>query len=119
MTEKDPFELMKKAFLIGLGATAVTMDKAQELADELVKRGEMTQKDAKGFTEDLKERAVKEKEQFETKMREQMDEYMKKAASKFGFVTREEFDELKAKVDAHGTSHCHTDKPDLEPVTES
>lgn len=100
MTEKDPFELWKKAFLIGLGATAVTMEKVQELANELVERGEMTQKDAKHFTDDLKERAMKEKEQFEAKVKETTDAYVKTAVKGLGLVSREEFDSLKKELDS-------------------
>lgn len=95
---KDPFEMWKKAFLIGLGATAVTVEKVQELVNELVERGEMTQKDAKSFSEDLKNRAMKEKEQFEAKMKETVDASIKSAVKNLGLVTREEFDALKAQV---------------------
>src|SRR5262245_2345212 len=86
MTDKDPFELWKKAFLIGLGATAVTVEKIQEFANELVERGEMTQKEAMSFTEDLRNRATKEKDQFETRMRDSMDAYFKMAAKNMGLV---------------------------------
>ncbi len=100
MAEKDPFEMWKKAFLIGIGATAVTVEKIQDLANELVERGEMTQKDAMGFTEDLKNRAVKEKEQFESKVRDSVETYTKAAVKNLGLVTREEYDSLKAELDA-------------------
>lgn len=95
MTQKDPFELWKKAFLIGLGATAVTMERIQELVNELVERGEMSQKEAKTFAEDLKNRAMKEKEQFESKIKDSVDTYVKQAVKSMGLVTREEFDALK------------------------
>lgn len=96
MTTSDPFETIKKAFLIGLGATAVTVEKAQALADELIARGEMTQKDASSFTEDLRNRAVKEKDLFESKVKENVDDYLKTAVKNLGFITREEFDAYKA-----------------------
>ncbi len=98
MTEKDPFELWKKAFLIGLGATAVTMEKVQELANELVERGEMSQNDAKHFSEDLKNRAMKEKEQFESKVKETVDSYMKATVKNLGLVSRDEWESLKKEV---------------------
>ena len=99
MTEKDPFELWKKAFLIGLGATAVTMEKIQELAEELVERGEMSQKEAVKFSEDLKNKAMKEKEQFESKVKDTVDAYVKSTAKSLGFVSREEFETLKAQME--------------------
>lgn len=98
MTSKDPMEMWKKAFLVGLGATAATMEKVQELANELVERGEMTQKEAMGFTEDLKKKASKEKDVFETKVKETVDSYMKTAIKNLGLVSREDYDKLKAEV---------------------
>jgi polyhydroxyalkanoate synthesis regulator phasin len=98
MTEKDPFEMWKKAFLIGLGATAVTMERVQELANELVERGEITQKEAMSFTEDLRSKAIKEKEQFETKVKDSVDTYIRSAVKNMGLVTKEDLEELKAEL---------------------
>lgn len=100
MTEKDPFELWKKAFLIGLGATAVTIEKVQDLANEFVERGEMTQKEAINFSEDLKNRAIKEKEQFESKVKESVDSYVKAAVKNLGLATKEDLDKLKDELKA-------------------
>jgi polyhydroxyalkanoate synthesis regulator phasin len=104
MKDTDPFELWKKAVLIGLGATAVTMERIQELANELVERGEMSQKDAKSFADDLKTRAMKEKDQFESKMKDTVDTYMQSAVKSMGLVTREEFEALKKEMKAAKTN---------------
>lgn len=93
-------EILKRTFLIGLGATVVTADKVKELMDELVERGELSQQDAKSFGEDLKTRALKEKEQFETRVKETVDSNVKKAVDSLGLVTREEFEALKKEVAA-------------------
>ncbi len=98
--EKEPFELWKKAFLVGLGATAVTVEKIQELANELVERGEMTQKDAKSFSEDLKERAMKEKEQLEKKVKDTVETQLSSAVKSLGLVTKADFDKLKKELDS-------------------
>lgn len=99
MTGKDPFEMWKKAFLMGVGATALTVEKMQELANELVERGEMSQKDAMSFSEDLRSRAMKEKEQFESRMKESVESYMKTAVKSMGLVTREEYEALKEEIE--------------------
>jgi polyhydroxyalkanoate synthesis regulator phasin len=97
-TVNQTVESLKKAFLIGLGATVLTAEKVRELADELVARGEMSQKDAQQFGEDLKTRAIREKEQFESRVKEQVDSYLKKAVDSLGLVTKADLDALRAEL---------------------
>jgi polyhydroxyalkanoate synthesis regulator phasin len=97
----NTIESLKKAFLIGLGATVMTAEKIQELMDELVKKGELSQQDAKAFTEDLRNRAVQEKEQFESRVKEQVDTYVKKAVDSLGLVSREEFEGFRNEMKGH------------------
>lgn len=49
--------LIEKAFLMGLGATSVAREKAEELADELIKRGQMTKTESEGFVGRLANKA--------------------------------------------------------------
>jgi len=49
--------LIEKAFLMGLGATVFAREKAEELADELIKRGQITRSDSEGFVGRLSEKA--------------------------------------------------------------
>lgn len=51
---------VKKVFLAGIGAAATTAEKAKELVDQLVKKGELTVEQGKVLNEELKH-AVKEK----------------------------------------------------------
>jgi polyhydroxyalkanoate synthesis regulator phasin len=91
-------ETLKKVFLMGLGATVLTAEKIKDLVDELVSKGELTQEEGKKFGDDLKARALQEKEQMEQKIKETADTYFKKAVHSMGLVTREEFEALKAQV---------------------
>lgn len=91
----NTMESLKKAFLIGLGATVMTAEKVKELMDEMVERGELSHQEAKSFGEDLKARAVKEKEQFEGRVKETVETYIKKTVDSLGLVTREEFEALR------------------------
>lgn len=50
---------LKKVFLAGVGAMAVTLEKSKELIDELVEKGELTIEQGKVLNEELK-RNVKE-----------------------------------------------------------
>jgi polyhydroxyalkanoate synthesis regulator phasin len=93
-------ELLKKVFLIGVGATVVTAEKVKEVVDELVEKGELSQTEGKSFAEDLKARAVKEKESFEAKVKETVEQYTHKAIESLGLVKRDEFEALKAEFEA-------------------
>lgn len=53
-------EDLKKIFLAGLGAIAVTSEKSKKVIDELVKKGELTMEQGKVLNEELK-RNVSEK----------------------------------------------------------
>lgn len=90
------FELIKKAFLIGLGAAAVSVDKIQEFTADLVKRGQMTQAEATQFGDDLKARALKEKEALEARISEVVEVTLEKTIKRLGLVTQKELADSKA-----------------------
>jgi polyhydroxyalkanoate synthesis regulator phasin len=94
-------EPLKKAFLIGLGATVLTAERVKELMDDLVARGELSQNEAKQFGDDLRERAIKEKELFEGRVKEVVDGYLKKAVDSLGLVTKADLDTLRAELQGH------------------
>jgi polyhydroxyalkanoate synthesis regulator phasin len=98
MDTKDMTELWKKAFLVGLGATALTVEKIQEFVNEMVDRGEMSRSDASSFADDLKQRAIKEKEQLEARIKDMVDQSVKATIKGLGLVTREEFEAFKAEM---------------------
>ncbi len=64
-TEKDRPEatsageagLIEKAFLMGMGAAFIAKDKAEELADEMVKRGRMSREESDSFASRLVDQA--------------------------------------------------------------
>ncbi|WBY64286.1 MAG: Poly(Hydroxyalcanoate) granule associated protein (Phasin) [Thermocaproicibacter melissae] len=47
-------EELKKIFLAGLGAVAITAEKSKQIVDELVKKGELTLEQGKQLNEELK-----------------------------------------------------------------
>ena len=55
---------LKKIFLAGIGAVAVTAEKSKDLLDEMVEKGELTVEQGKVLNEELKhnvKKTVKEK----------------------------------------------------------
>ncbi|RKY86229.1 polyhydroxyalkanoate synthesis regulator, partial [candidate division KSB1 bacterium] len=56
------FELLKKGVLLGLGAVTLTKEKAEELVDELIKKGELAREErATAIDEFLKKAEEEEK----------------------------------------------------------
>ncbi|MDF7664414.1 hypothetical protein PT282_07055 [Bifidobacterium sp. ESL0763] len=48
---------MRKVFLAGVGALATTVEKGQEIVDELVSKGELTVEQGKSLNSELKRKA--------------------------------------------------------------
>src|SRR5688572_5164247 len=65
----DAYAVLRKAFLIGLGATAMTGDRLRasmkELADDMVARGDIKSADVKNVVEDIKRRFADAKAEVE------------------------------------------------------
>ena len=88
---------LKKIFLAGLGAVAVTSEKSKQIVDELVKKGELTLEQGKTLNEELKHN-IKEKvkERVTVNVTQPADiESVKKAVSG---MSKEELSELKTKI---------------------
>ncbi len=65
-------ELVRKAFILGWGAVALTREAAEKLVDELVKKGEVGQEEARDLVNDLLERGKKGREEVQKVIRQEM-----------------------------------------------
>lgn len=88
------FDLLKKTYLFGLGLASLSKEKADEIVDDLVKRGEVAEKDRSKAVDDILKRVQEEQEKFTKTIRE----YVKKIVHEMGLPTRDEFIELQNKV---------------------
>ncbi|RBP97293.1 hypothetical protein CRD60_07655 [Bifidobacterium aemilianum] len=59
---------LRKVFLAGIGAMATTVEKSQDLVDELVKKGELTVEQGKALNTELKHRNAEAKETAKVKV---------------------------------------------------
>ncbi|PIS27808.1 MAG: hypothetical protein COT43_08585 [Candidatus Marinimicrobia bacterium CG08_land_8_20_14_0_20_45_22] len=89
-------DLLKKILYAGIGAAAVTKEKAEEIVEELVKKGEITKDESKKALADVLKSVEKRKGDVEIFVKEEISKGLKK----LDIPTREEFDELKKKVEA-------------------
>jgi len=88
-------DLIRKTILAGLGALALTREKAEKLAKDLVKRGELTKTEEAKFVKDLMKKAEKSRVEAEKRI----EKIVEKTLIKLNIPTRKELDALKAKID--------------------
>jgi len=88
-------EFIKKMMMFGVGLAAMTREKTEELVRELVKKGEMSEKEGKQLVNDLMEKSKKMTRELETKTEEMVTSTLKR----LNIPTRKELDELRERVD--------------------
>ena len=94
--------LLEKVILSGLGLASLTQDKAQKLVDELVKEGEMTEKDGAVMAKKVMDNIEKSRKEMENKVDNTVKEIIAKAniSSKKDLVILEKkIDEINKKLD--------------------
>jgi polyhydroxyalkanoate synthesis regulator phasin len=87
-------ELFKKTFYTGLGALALTKEKIEELADELVEKGKLSESDVKKFVDDLFEKSESAKEQ----VKNQIEKITEDTLKKMHLVTKDDLDALEERL---------------------
>lgn len=88
-------DVFKRIFLTGLGAVAVTAEKAGEMIDELVKKGELT-------FEQGKEMAKEYREKFGTQMQgldKKVENAVSSVLSSMNIATKDDLKKLQDKLD--------------------
>ncbi len=99
-------DLLKKTYLVGLGFASLTREKVDEVVDELVKKGEVAEKDRKQVFEDLMARARDEQQKFSQSVKETVQKVIREV----GGPSRQAFEDLVKRVDdLEGHSHSSED----------
>jgi polyhydroxyalkanoate synthesis regulator phasin len=89
------FEFIKKTIYFGAGLASMTAEKIEEAVAEIVKRGEITEKQGRELVQELKERSHNARHE----LRERVEKIMEEALQKLRIPTRKEIDELKARIE--------------------
>lgn len=87
-------ELVEKTLLTAVGAMTLSQQKAEELLGELRKKLDISEEEGKKLLKKIQETAEKNQQELEALAQEEV----KKACTRLGVVTNEEFDKLKRKV---------------------
>ena len=87
-------EFLEKTVLAGLGLVNITEEKAKDWVDDLVKRGEMSKKEADCFIKSLIDKAESGTKSIEEKVKSLMD----KALEKANIPLKEDISKLEKKI---------------------
>ena len=89
------FKFIKKTMLVGAGLAAMTREKIEGTIDELVKKGELSEKEGKELVEELVEKSKKYKKDLEGRVEKIVADTVKK----LNIPTRDELTALKKKIE--------------------
>ena len=88
-------DFIKRMMLFGIGLAAMTREKIEEFVNELVKKGEVSEKEGKEMVQELIDKSKKVRKDLEGKMEEVAAATLKK----LHIPTRRELDELKERIE--------------------
>lgn len=88
-------EFMKKAALIGVGLVAMTGEKIEEAVKEIVKKGELSEKEGKELVSEL----VEKSKQVRKEWGERVEKIVNETLQRLKIPTRKEIDELKDRIE--------------------
>lgn len=89
------FDLFKKGVLMGLGAITITNEKAEQLVDELIKKGELSKDEPSKAIQDL----LKKAEEQEKLLIDKVNAEVNNAIVKLGVPTKKDLERLEKKID--------------------
>ena len=90
----DPAGIVEKAFLLGLGVLETTKEKTEELANDLIEKGKVSQGDAKKVGDKIGAIAAEQQETF----RKTVANETEKAIKSSGGITRADYERLEAEL---------------------
>jgi polyhydroxyalkanoate synthesis regulator phasin len=87
-------EALRKLLLAGLGTLDLTEEKAKALFNDVVARGEMSEKEAREVVQGWAKRAAEQR----SRLQQEVDDAVSKAVSAMGLARKSEVDQLNARV---------------------
>ncbi|MFH1077233.1 MAG: phasin family protein [Pseudomonadota bacterium] len=87
-------DILKKTLLTGIGLAAMTKEKIEQLAKELIQKGKLSEKEGKELVNDLLAKSKEAKNDMETTI----EKIIKKTLKNLNIATREDIAKLTKKV---------------------
>lgn len=87
-------ELIKKAMLTGLGVASLTKEKVEEVANDFIEKGKLSEQEGKKLVDELMAKSEESKED----IKKQVDELVGKALAKMEIATKEDIASLRKEI---------------------
>jgi len=88
-------ETLKHIVYAGLGAAFLTKDKIEEIKNDLLEKGRLSQEEGKQFVDDLVSRSEKAKDELDQWIEKKVTERL----DRMGLATKDELAALRARID--------------------
>ena len=88
------FDLIKKTMLTGIGLALKTKDEVENLAEDLIKQGKLSETEGRKFLEELRDKYEDSQKKLEKRVEKTVKELLKKA----NLVTSDELNALKKEI---------------------
>jgi len=86
---------LKKLVNLGFGAWALTCEKVEQVADELIKKGEIASEEKKKYVDDIIDKIEAQKKEIETKIQKIVSDTLKKLK----YAKQKDIESLKAEIE--------------------
>ena len=87
-------DLVKKMLLIGVGLASMTREKLEEIASDLVKKGELTEKEGRELIDEMMAKSKDAK----TEMESWIEKLLTDTLNRLNIPTRKDIQELKQRI---------------------
>jgi polyhydroxyalkanoate synthesis regulator phasin len=89
------FNLLKKMIWLGAGLAVMTTEKIEAVVAELIKKGQLSEREGKELAAELVARSIKAKEE----LGEKVEKIMSDTLQKLNIPTRKDLEEIKARLE--------------------
>ncbi len=89
------FDLVNRAFLLGVGLASETKDRLRKQVDELIVKGKLSEKEGR----ELFEKALDRSRRAQERMRKQVDQWTRQTADRIKLVTKNDLAKLEKRIE--------------------
>lgn len=100
-------DLLKKGFHLGLGAAISGKERFEKMVNEMVKRGEISPSQAKNMVNNWMANWIEKGESKDKEWNEQAKAKYQDQMKELGFVSKEDYEKLEARVQRLESLHNH------------
>lgn len=102
-------DFVRKSMLFGVGLAMATREKVESVVDDMIARGEMSEKEGKETVHAL----IEKTEEVKKDLMERVDELVRDVVKRLRIPSRDEWESLEARVDAlEGKGASEKKKPE-------